>query len=61
MTFKGQIQPTAKFVTRFERNGTKRRRLLVLQTYARKRAASNSSDGDVDCKEAIMMRKFKCD
>ena len=52
---KGQIQPTCESVTRPERDGSTGRRLFVFQTYARKRAASDVVNGDVDCKETIMI------
>jgi len=52
---KGQIQPTCESVTRPEGDGSTGRRLFVFQTYARKRAASDVVDGDVDCKETIMI------
>ena len=58
-TSEGQIQPTCEFVTRPTGDGSKGRRLLVFQTYARKRAASNVVDGDVNCKETIMIGKMK--
>ena len=49
LSSKGQIQPTCESVTRPEGDGSTRRRLLVFQTYARKRATSDVVDGDVDC------------
>ena len=52
---KGQIQPTCESVTRPEGDGSTGRRLFVFQTYARKRAASDVVNGDVDCKETIMI------
>ena len=54
---KGQIQPTSESTARPEGDGPKGRRLLVFQTYARKRATSNVVDGDVNCKETIMIGK----
>ena len=52
---KGQIQPTVESSAGSEGNGSKRRRLLVLQTHARKRATSNPFDGDVNCEKTIMI------
>ena len=52
---KGQIQPTCESVTRPEGDGSTGRRLFVFQTYARKRAASDVVNGNVDCKETIMI------
>ena len=55
---KGQIQPISESVTRSAGDGSKGRRLLVFQTYARKRTTSDPVDGDAYCKETIMIGKL---
>jgi hypothetical protein len=55
---KGQIQPISESVTRSAGDGSKGRRLLVFQTYARKRTTSDPVDGDAYCKETIMIGKI---
>ena len=54
-TSKGQIQPIGESAAGSTRDGSKRRGLLVLQTYARKRTTPDTVDGDADCKKAIMI------
>ena len=54
-TSKGQIQPIGESSAGSTRDGSKRRGLLVLQTYARKRTTPDTVDGDADCKKAIMI------
>ena len=54
-TSKGQIQPIGESAAGSTRDGSARRGLFVLQTYARKRTTPDTVDGDVDCKKAIMI------
>ena len=54
-TSKGQIQPIGESAAGSTRDGSTRRGLLVLQTYARKRTTPDTLDGDADCKKAIMI------
>ena len=54
-TSKGQIQPIGESAAGSTRDGSTRRGLFVLQTYARKRTTPDTLDGDADCKKAIMI------